>query len=89
MGENDEYDVDERAAIREIEGGQEKDAAGKIAKQEVEKRNTKQQIQLLREKRDKVGAQMRAEEDPEKKRKLFDKWMALSSEIIESGKEAK
>ena len=76
---------DERAAIREFDGGFPRTQAEQLAKQDLE--NRLPEIDQVVAERDEVGRKYRAEQDEEQKEKLFRRWMDLNMKILDLKKE--
>jgi len=78
----DKYELDERAAIREIEGNLPKEAADNAARKDIDRRKMHRQLVKTREERDRIGTLFRAEKEQELKDNYFKKWMKANSDII-------
>jgi hypothetical protein len=99
MGQtNSNYEVDERAAIREFDASCPREKAEQLAAADVLERKGQQEIyerlqaqssiESLQEKWHSTGERMRAETDPARKEKLFDEWMDLAAQINELRRES-
>ena len=94
-----QYEADERAAIREVDASCPAEKAGQLAaadmldrkgRQEIHERLQAQgSIKSLQDKWHSIGVQMRAENEPGRKDKLFSEWMVLAAQINELKRESK
>ncbi len=95
QGLTDSVEYQERAAIREFDGGLAKPKAELLATEDIAQRADQQlqkepqlkTLQDYRDYRDQVGKAFRSEQDPERKARLFSKWMDLNGQILEIKKE--
>ncbi len=88
-----EPDFQERAAIREFDGGQDRFIAEGLAVDDIRQRAAQQgELELLRAggavealklERDRVKDRWLAETDPERNKELAKEWQKLSMQIIE------
>lgn len=93
-----DYAFEERAVVREFDAFYPRERAEQLAAADMIERKGQQKIyeqyqarnsiKSLREKRDLIGKQMRAETDPELKDKLFGEWQDLFQQIIKLRKES-
>jgi len=89
----DSYEFEERAAIREFDGGYPREKAEQLAAADLQERQTQRQeqqrhdgrsrLQQLRDQRDQIGRQMRDTGESSQKNELFAEWQRLCTEIIE------
>lgn len=85
-----DYEYQERAAIREYDGGYPQGQAEFFAQQDIASRSAGQEakvqkplLEQLLERRDRVNKAMKAESDPEQVTELMTKWKELCSQILE------
>jgi len=97
MEKRENYELEERAAIREFDAGQSRTEAEFYARLEIEARDARQEsnqlqpipqkacsrIKALRKRREAISKQMGAAKDEKRKTKLFVKWMELTNQILE------
>jgi len=89
MGEKaEDYEVGERAAIRELDGGCEAAKAEQLAADDLRGRRSRESMAELQAARDKLGDRLRAMHAGEEKDNLFAQWTELSQAIIEFRKES-
>jgi len=89
-------DLEERAAIREYDGGLTRDLAESVSTKEIAARTVKKQmpppevippqsgeVTELINQRNKLGEKMRAETNRERKQEMFEQWTRFNHAIIE------
>lgn len=91
---DENYEIEERAAIREFDGHLSASDSEDFAADDIQQREKeltvegiKNLIKELQEKREKIGKEIMALKESERKKVLFEQWMQINKRILDLRKE--